>query len=464
MAPLACLLRELGHDVRGSDGPLYPPTSDILAGAGIEPLIGYDPAHLVPKPDLVIVGNAVPRTNPEAMATEALDLPRLSMPEALDRFVLRDRWPLVVAGSHGKTTTTAMAAWVYSRAGADPGYLIGGAPIGLPSGFALGGGPRFAIEGDEYNASYFDRGPKFWHYRPETVILTSLEHDHVDLYPDFEGLERAFLGLVERLPAKGLLIACADCPAVERVARASACRVVTYGGWSGGTVTGRTVTGGAGQADVQLAGPVESGENGISFELEDEDGRQRIELGVWGEHNALNATAVWIAARADGLDPEAVLEALATFRGVKRRLEVTGSTEGVVVIDDFAHHASEVAASLSALRQRFPGRRLVALFEPRSLSAGRRQFSADLAAALASADRVFLAPVFHRERLGEEGFDPAEMVADIERLGPPATACESNDELAEAARAEARAGDILVTMSSGSFDGMPRRLVDGLAR
>ena len=190
MAPLACLLRDLGHDVRGSDGPLYPPTSDILAGAGIEPLVGYDPAHLEPRPDLVIVGNAVPRTNPEAVATEELGLPRLSMPEALDRFVLRDRKPLVVAGSHGKTTTTAMAAWVYSRAGADPGYLIGGAPIGLASGFALGGGPRFAIEGDEYNASYFDRGPKFWHYRPETVILTSLEHDHVDLYPDFEGLER----------------------------------------------------------------------------------------------------------------------------------------------------------------------------------------------------------------------------------------------------------------------------------
>ena len=457
MAPLACLLRDLGHDVRGSDGPLYPPTSELLADAGIEPLVGYDPAHLEPRPDLVIVGNAVPRTNPQAMATEELGLPRLSMPEALDRFVLRDRRPLVVAGSHGKTTTTAMAAWVYSRACADPGYLIGGAPIGLPSGFALGGGPRFAIEGDEYNASYFDRGPKFWHYRPETVILTSLEHDHVDLYPDFEGLERAFLGLVERLPAKGLLIACADCPAVERVARASPCRVVTYGAGNGGTETG-----GAGAADVRLAGPVESGENGISFELEEAGDRQRIELGVWGEHNAANATAVWIAARADGLDPEAVLEALATFRGVKRRLEVVGSAAGVVVIDDFAHHASEVAASLSALRQRFPGCRLVALFEPRSLSAGRRQFAADLAAALASADRVFLAPVFHRERLGEEGFDPEKLAADVQRLGAEATACESNDVLLEKALAEAGPGDVLVTMSSGSFDGMPRRLEMGL--
>ncbi len=448
MAPLACLLRELGHQVRGSDGPLYPPTSELLADAGIEPLVGYDPAHLSPRPDLVIVGNAVPRTNPEAVATEELGLPRLSMPEALDRFVLRDRRPLVIAGSHGKTTTTAMAAWVYSRAGADPGYLVGGAPIGLPAGFALGGGPRFAIEGDEYNASYFDRGPKFWHYRPEAVILTSLEHDHVDLYPDFEGLERAFLGLVERLPPAGLLIACADYPTVERVAGASQCRVVTYGAG----------TSGDGAADVRLAGPVQSGENGISFELEEAGDRQRIELGVWGEHNAANATAVWIAARADGLDPKAVLEALATFRGVKRRLEVVGETEGVVVIDDFAHHASEIAASLSALRQRFPGRRLVALFEPRSLSAGRRQFAADLAAALASADRVFLAPVFHRVRLGEDGFDPEKLAADIGSLGAEATACESNDVLLEKALAEARPGDVLVTMSSGSFDGMPGRL------
>ncbi len=457
MAPLACLLRDLGHDVRGSDGPLYPPTSDILAGAGIEPLVGYAPAHLEPRPDLVIVGNAVPRTNPEAVATEELGLPRLSMPEALDRFVLRDRKPLVVAGSHGKTTTTAMAAWVYSRAGADPGYLIGGAPIGLASGFALGGGPRFAIEGDEYNASYFDRGPKFWHYRPETVILTSLEHDHVDLYPDLEGLERAFLGLVKRLPSTGLLIACADYPTVERLLPASPCRVVTYGAGAGGAEIG-----GAGAADVRLAGRVESSENGISFELEEAGGRQRIELGVWGEHNALNAMAVWAAARADGLERDAVLEALATFRGVKRRLEVIGETAEVVVIDDFAHHASEVAASLAALRQRFPGRRLVALFEPRSLSAGRRQFAADLAAALASADRVLLAPVFHRERLGEDGFDPERMAADIEQQGADATACASNDELAEKALAEAKAGDVLVTMSSGSFDDMPRRLAGGL--
>ncbi len=446
MAPLACLLRDLGHDVRGSDAPLYPPTSDILANAGIEPLVGYRREHLDPRPDLVIVGNAVPRTNPEAAATEELGLPRTSMAEALDRFVLRERKPLVVAGSHGKTTTTAMAAWVHSRAGFDPGYLVGGAPIGLPSGFALGSGPRFAIEGDEYNAAWFDRGPKFWHYRPETVILTSVEHDHVDLYPDFADLERAFAGLLERLPATGLLVACADYPAVVRLARDSPCRVVTYGTKAG---------------DVRLAGPVESHSNGIAFVLEQEGGasRTRLELGVWGEHNAANATAVWIAARADGLDPDAVREALATFRGVRRRLEVVGEAGGVVVVDDFAHHASEVAASIAALRKRFPGRRLVALFEPRSLSAGRAQFAADLAAALAAADGVFLAPVFHRERLGEEGFDPQRLADDIGRLGAGTAACASNDELLEAAAADARPGDVMVTMSSGSFDGMPRRLL-----
>ncbi len=446
MAPLACLLRELGHEVRGSDGPLYPPTSDLLADAGIRPLLGYDPAHLEPRPDLVIVGNAVPRTNPEAAATEQFGLPRLSMPEALDRFVLRERKPLVVAGSHGKTTTTAMAAWVWACAGQDPGFLIGGAPVGLASGFALGTGPRFVIEGDEYNASWFDRGPKFWHYGPDTLILTSLEHDHVDLYPDFEELERAFLGLVQRLPPTGLLVACTDYPAVERLLPESPCRIVTYG---------------AGAGDVRLAGRIESRGRGISFDLEEGGSRQRIELGLWGEHNALNATAVWAAARADGLEHDVILEALASFRGVRRRLEMIGEAAGVSVIDDFAHHPSEVAASLAALRQRFPGRRLIALFEPRSLSAGRRQFAAELAAALATADRVYLAPSFHRERLGEEGFDPNGLAADIARRGTKATSCTGNDELAAEVIEQARCGDVLVTMSSGSFDGMPRRLLAG---
>ncbi|MEE8524290.1 MAG: Mur ligase family protein, partial [Thermoanaerobaculia bacterium] len=312
MAPLACLLQELGHHVRGADGPLYPPMSDLLAAAGIEPLVGWDPDHLESTtggrtPDVVIVGNAVPRHNPEAEATECLGLERLSMPQALARFFLASRRPLVIAGTHGKTTTTAMAAWVWSQCGADPGYLIGGAPQNFDRSFHIGGGPRFIIEGDEYNAAYFDRGPKFLHYRPQTLILTSVEHDHADLYPDPEALLDAYRKLVALLPPDGLLVACGDGAEVREVAVGAACPVIFYG-------LGET-------NDVHPAAL---------------DGGFEITLSMPGEHNLSNALAVWAAARHDGLPAPAVAAALAGFRGVRRRLENLGEARGVTVIDDFA--------------------------------------------------------------------------------------------------------------------------------
>jgi UDP-N-acetylmuramate: L-alanyl-gamma-D-glutamyl-meso-diaminopimelate ligase len=231
MAPLACLLQAAGHRVRGADGPLYPPMSTLLAGAGIEPHVGWDPSRLEhsPRPDLVIVGNAVPRHNPEAEAVERLGLPRASMPEALARFFLAGRRPLVVAGTHGKTTTTAIAAWVWSRAGTDPGYLIGGMPLDLERSFHTGTGDRFIIEGDEYNAAYFDRGPKFLHYRPQTLILTSVEYDHADLYSDAGALIEAYRRLVRLVPEDGLLVACGDSDEVRTVAADARCPVVFYG-------------------------------------------------------------------------------------------------------------------------------------------------------------------------------------------------------------------------------------------
>ena len=240
MAPLACLLQEQGHRVRGTDGPLYPPMSTLLERAGIRPAAGYDAAHLEPAPDLVVVGNAVRRDNPEAVAAERLGLPLLSMPQALARFFLAGKRPLVVTGTHGKTTTTAMAAWVYSQCGAAPGYLIGGAPLDLAGSFAAGGdGPpgglplvprgaahRFIVEGDEYNAAYFDRGAKFLHYRPETLILTSVEYDHADLYPSPEALRDAYRQVIAQLPADGLLVACGDTEEVRELARRAPCRTV----------------------------------------------------------------------------------------------------------------------------------------------------------------------------------------------------------------------------------------------
>ena len=450
MAPLACLLQAQGHRVRGTDGPLYPPMSTLLEQAGIHPSVGYDPAHLDPRPDLVVIGNAIHRNNPEAVEAERLCLPILSMPQALSRFFLEHHRPLVVAGTHGKTTTTAIAAWVYSDCGRDPGYLIGGVPRDLPGSFREGSGERFVIEGDEYNAAYFDRGAKFLHYRPETLILTSAEYDHADLYPTPEVLFDAFARLVALLPPSGLLVACGDIPKVRELAAEAPCPVVFYGLEEGN--------------DVRPAGPIRWEPEGSRFRLLDpEAGEVEIVLPLAGDYNIANALAVWAAARRDGLSAAEVAAALGRFRGVKRRLEELGTGRGITVVDDFAHHPTAVDKTLGALRQRYPGRRIVVLFEPRSLTAGRAFFFAPYRQAFAGADRVLFAPTFHLGRLApEERLDFAALAAEITAAGVPATLCETTDEVFRRALDESREGDVLVTMSSGSFDGMSHRLVEAL--
>lgn len=451
MAPLACLLAADGHRVRGSDAPLYAPMSTLLARAGIVPLEGYDAVHLSPRPDLVVVGNAVRRDNPEAVESERLGLPRLSMPEALARFFLADREPLVVAGTHGKTTISALAAWVWSRCGRDPGYLIGGVPLDLGESFRRGGGARFVVEGDEYNAAYFDRGAKFLHYRPHTVLLSSVEYDHADLYPDPAELVEAYRRLVRLIPPAGLLVACGDTPEVREVAREARAAVVFYGA--------------SADNDVRFAEPPRATESGVRFGVVEREGeRFELGLGVWGEHNATNALAVWAAARRDGLEPERVAAALAEFRGVARRQQVVGEADGVTVVDDFAHHPTAVGKTLEALRSRFPGRRLIACFEPRSLTAGRAFFLDGYRTAFRAADRVLLAPIFHRDRLAEsDRLDLSTLVGDLERGGVAAEALPSVEAVLERALERARPGDVVATMSSGSFGGLPARLVAALA-
>lgn len=448
MAPLACLLQELGHRVRGADGPLYPPMSTLLEAAGIEPLVGYDEAHLEPAPDLVIVGNAVPRHNEEAMAVEAAAIERLSMPEALYRFFLSKRQPLVVAGTHGKTTTTSIAAWVYSHCGGDPGYLIGGVPKNFTRSFHIGQGPRFVIEGDEYNAAYFDRGPKFLHYRPQTLILTSVEYDHADLYPDPETLLEAYRQLVRSLPEDGLLIVCGDTDEARHVATEAPCRVVFYG------ISQRN--------DVHPTGQTASG----AYLLKDVDGEEvEVRLSIPGEHNLCNAMAVWVAARQDGFSASQVSAALGQFQGVKRRLDAIGTAAGVTVVDDFAHHPTAVEKSLGGLRQAYPGRRVIALFEPRSLTAGRSFFLEAYRQAFSGADHVLIAPTFHHHRLqDDERLDFGELAGELRQAGHGVHVADSLDDLLQRALAEARSGDVLVTMSSGSFEGMPHRLLESLER
>lgn len=440
--------------------------STLLERAGIRPTVGFDAAHLEPAPDLVVVGNAIRRDNPEAVAAEERQLPLLSMPQALARFFLAGRRPLVVTGTHGKTTTTAMAAWVYSRCGADPGYLIGGVPRDLAGSFAAGSGERFVVEGDEYNAAYFDRGAKFLHYLAETLILTSVEYDHADLYPNPEALLAAYRQVISQLPPGGLLVACGDTPEVRELARQAPCRSLTYGLDPGNdvfpldgiealaeTTRFRVATevgehrGGTGSSDGSGDG---GGGGGVTT----------IDLPLAGGHNVANALAVWTAARRDGLPAAAVAAALGEFHGVKRRLEEVGRANDVVVVDDFAHHPTAVEKTLGALRQRYPGRRLVALFEPRSLTAGRRMFFDAYRRAFAAADRVLFAPTFHAGRLAtDEKLDFAELAATLRAAGIATEVTASTGDLLAQAVAESRPGDVLVTMSSGSFDGLPQRLM-----
>ncbi len=452
MAPLACLLAADGHRVRGSDGPLYPPMSTLLASAGIVPVQGYDPAHLTPRPDLVVVGNAVRRDNVEAVEAERLELPRLSMAEALARFFLADRRPLVVAGTHGKTTTSAMASWVWSDCGRDPGFLVGGVPIDLGESFRRGAGERFVVEGDEYNAAYFDRGAKFLHYRPETVLLTSVEYDHADLYPDPGALEAAYRKLVALLPESGLLVACGDSEDVRRIARESRAPIVFYGERA--------------DNDVRLAAPPVATPNGSRFVVVERDGgRFEVALGVWGIHNATNALAVWSAARREGIAPARIASSLERFRGVRRRQEAVGDSGGVAVIDDFAHHPTAVAKTLESLRARFPGRPIVVCFEPRSLTAGRAFFLDGYRRAFPLADRVLLAPIYHRDRLApEDRLDLEALATELSTAGTPTECMPTLDHLFERALELVRPGDVWVTMSSGDFGGMPRRIAAALER
>ena len=450
MAPLACLLQEMGHRVRGSDNPLYPPMSTLLNAAGIEPMVGFDIAHLEPQPDLVIVGNAVPRHNPQALETERLGIPRISMPQALSRFLLRHREPLVVAGTHGKTTTTSMASWIYTACGKDPGFLVGGVPRNLGKSFHEGIGRRFIIEGDEYNAAYFDRGAKFLHYRAETAILTSVEYDHADLYPDPESLLAAYEQYVALPPEDGLVVACGDSRKVRKVAEKANCPVIFYGLED--------------HNDLHPAGPVSSGPDGSHFTVRDaEAGDVEIHLPMTGPHNVCNLLAVWAVARRDGLDPQAVADAFARFEGIKRRLDEVGSHAGITIIDDFAHHPTAVGKTIAALREQFPDRRVVVAFEPRSLTAGRSFFYQPYLESFGKADRIFVAPIFHAQRLSaEERLDLEGLAAELTELGVVTTRTQSNEELRQRVLEELQGGDVLVTMSSGKFDDLPRRILADL--
>ncbi len=449
MAALAGLLHESGCRVTGSDTELYPPTSTLLDAMGIRVHPGYDAAHLDPAPDLVVIGNAVRRGNPEA--EEVLDrrLPHDSMPGVLERRFLPGRHSIVVAGTHGKTTTTAMLAWVLDRAGRSPGFLIGGLPRNFDRPYRLGSGAAFVLEGDEYDTAFFDKGPKFLHYRPDTALVGTVEFDHADIYRDLEEVKRAFRWLTNIVPRRGLLVRHEDCATTREVTAAALARVEGYGIGSG----------------LWRAEGIAETPEGTRFAVA-RDGRRFLEanLRMSGEFNVRNALAVVAAAAEQGLSAGEIAEGLTTFDGVRRRLEIKGEVAGVVVLDDFAHHPTAIAETLRAVRRRFVGRRVLAVLEPRSWSLRRNVFQDRLPAAFDAADQVVLARVFLAEALPEsERLDPDRLVRDLAERGKPARFLPGVDAIVEYLGEECRAGDVVAFLSNGGFGGIHGKLLEALA-
>jgi UDP-N-acetylmuramate: L-alanyl-gamma-D-glutamyl-meso-diaminopimelate ligase len=455
MAPLAGMLRERGFRVTGSDTGVYPPASTQLESLGISFYNTFDAAHLQPAPDLVIVGNIIARGNPEL--EEALDrkIPYRSLPEILEEVFLPGRDSIVVSGTHGKTTTTAMLAWIFHSAGRRPNFLVGGVAENFGKSYGLGGGAEFILEGDEYETAFWDRGPKFFHYHPDDLIITSLEFDHADIYADFETYELAFRRLVNLVPRRGRVVIWGDTqdsgPALRRAASKAFCPVETYGFSAENDWIAR---------EVVVDGEV------TRFRLFHR-GKEFSEfaLAATGRHNVLNAAATIAVAHGRGISVDALAKALATFRSVKRRMDVKGEHGGILVVDDFAHHPTAVRATIEAARSRWPKRRLWAVLEPRSNSMRRKVFQESLPKALALADRVVLGSVFRAQQLGNENrMDPESVAASVRELGREARIFADSDAIAEYLSREAKPGDLLLIMSNGSFDGLCEKLVKKLDR
>jgi UDP-N-acetylmuramate: L-alanyl-gamma-D-glutamyl-meso-diaminopimelate ligase len=452
MASLAGLLKSTGHRVTGSDQNIYPPMSTYLEEIGIDVLACFRPEHLSDRPDLVIIGNAVSRNNPEAETVLSLGIPYISFPQAVGRFLIGSRQSQVIAGTHGKTTTTALAAWVLARAGLEPGFFVGGVPINFGSGWSPGKGDYVVLEGDEYDSAFFDKGPKFLHYRPQNVVLTSVEFDHADIYRDLDHLKDAFQRLMELIPTDGKLILCRDYPAAVEVAASARSRVISYGDSQSSDWTPKNIRFGAGRSFFE---PAYRGQS---------DGT--VEVGLIGRHNIQNALAIYALAKELGIDRSRILEGFATFSGVKRRQEIKGEKRGVLLIDDFAHHPTAVRETIDAVRAAYPGRRLWAIFEPRSHTSRRKIFQEEFSQALSRADRVVMAELYQAEKIPEkERMSVATVVGEINRSchDDRAVMIQNAQDIASYIAQNAVAGDIALVMSNGGFDGVHEKILLALA-
>ena len=454
MASLAGMLQARGHHVTGSDQNVYPPMSTMLQELGINVAQGFKREHLTPTPDCVIVGNAIPRGNPEVEEALKRKLLYRSQAEVVKEEFIRGRHSLAVAGTHGKTTTTSIAAWVMDQGGLDPTFLIGGVAQNFGTSFRVTGSDYFIIEADEYDTAYFDKGPKFMHYLPELAIVNNIEFDHADIYRDLDAVKLAFRRFMNLVPENGRLIAGWDSPNVRAVVESFGERLFT-----------RLETFGTdGDAKWQLRNADFS--SGLSrFEVFCENQPWgEFQTPLLGEFNLLNCLAVIVAADAWGVSKEKIQHALASFKNVKRRAEVRGEERGVVVIDDFAHHPTAVRETLRALRARYDGRRLIAVFEPRSWSSRLAVFQDDYANAFAAADYVVIAAVFDSQKVTEKGraLDTGALIDAISRQGKPAVAFPDADQIVSHLAPELRSGDVVAIMSNGGFGGIHEKILNAL--
>jgi len=454
MASLAGMLQERGYEVAGSDEHVYPPMSTYLDRLGIPVLDGYTKDHLLTlHPELVVIGNVASSTHVEAAATLELDLPYTSMPEVIYELFIKGKHSIVVTGTHGKTTTTSLMAWLLESAGRDPSMVVGGIPLNFNHNFKLGDGREFVIEGDEYNTSFFDKGPKFLHYGANTLLVNNIEFDHADIYANLDAIIEAFRKGVQEVAPGDMIVANGDDANVRSLRADARARWFTFGTSRG--------------CDIFATDP-EYTPAGSAFTAWWE-GREwaRFRTTMSGAHNVVNALADIAIARHRGLSAEEIQRGLETFEGIKRRMEVRGVERGVTVIDDFAHHPTAIDTTLAGARRRFPGQCIWALFEPRSISSSRKEFEPGYIEAFHQADRVIIGRVFHKGRYETRyGLDKMMSVETIvERLnadGVRAEQIDDTDAIAGVVARDAQPDDVVLVMSSGSFDGVHEKILERL--
>jgi UDP-N-acetylmuramate: L-alanyl-gamma-D-glutamyl-meso-diaminopimelate ligase len=444
MGSVAAMLREDGYTVTGSDERVYPPMSTFLEEKGITLTEGYGPANLDPRPDLVVVGNAISRGNPELEHVLDQRLLYLSLPETLKLFYLRHTHNLVVAGTHGKTTTTSLLAWIFQATGRQPSYLIGGIPLNFGQGCKRQSGKFWILEGDEYDTAFFDKRSKFLHYLPELAIINNVEFDHADIYDDLAAVKKTFRHLVNIVPGNGMIVLNADDANAVEVTRHARAQLLEVGFSENAAVRITDLT---------------QGPEGSSFTLLG----QRFTVPLYGRHNVHNAAMAVASAHNYQIPLADIARALKDFAGVKRRMEMRGERRGALIIDDFAHHPTAIRETLQALRVRYPGRRLWALFEPRSNTTRRAVFQQDLPGALALADHVVLTQVARMGQLKPgEGLDAAKVIGDTRERGAQAWYIPEIDDIVDLMKREIHEGDVVAVLSNGSFGGLIEKLLKNL--